>query len=86
MTDNIFTVILISYLIYKTEKLTVRKIIECVTRFLGIILINLNGLKGRTGFNLLGDGFIFISAIANGFSSLLMKKYSESTNPVMLSG
>ena len=37
-------------------------------------------------FNLTGDGFIFISAIAYALSSVLIKEYSAKSDPVMLSG
>lgn len=83
---NVFMAILISSLVYRIEKLTVRKIIGCILGFAGIIIINFSGLKGGSGFNLLGDGFILISTVANGFSSVLMKKYSTGEDPVMLSG
>lgn len=33
-------------------------------------------------FNLFGDGFVFISAFAYALSSVLIKRYSESENPV----
>ncbi len=83
---NVFTAILISSLIYRIEKLTLRKIIGCMIGFSGIILINLGGLKNGTGFSLFGDGFIFLCTVASGFSSVIMKRYSASENPVMLSG
>ena len=83
---NVFTAILISSLIYKTESLTVRKILGCIIGFSGIVLINLGGLSGSSGFSFFGDGFIFLCTIASGFSSVLMKRYSASEDPVMLSG
>lgn len=83
---KVFAAILISSLIYRLEKLTMRKIIGCVLGFSGIIIINMNGLKSGLNFSLLGDGFILISTIANGFSSVLIKKYSSNENPVLLSG
>ena len=83
---NVFMAILISSLIYKIEKLTLHKIIGCILGFSGIIIINLSGLKGGLSFSLFGDGFVLISTVANGFSSVLMKKYSTGENPVMLSG
>lgn len=83
---NVFMAILISSLIYKIEKLTLHKIIGCVLGFSGIIIINFSGLKGGLSFSLFGDGFVLISTIANGFSSVLIKRYSASENPVMLSG
>lgn len=83
---NVFMAILISSLIYKIEKLTLHKIVGCILGFGGIIIINLNGLKGRVSFSLFGDGFVLISTVANGFSSVLIKRYSASEDPVMLSG
>lgn len=83
---NVFMSILISSLIYKIEKLTFPKIIGCILGFSGIVAINLNGLSSGMSFDFLGDGFIFISTVAHGFSSVLMKKYSAGENPVMLSG
>ena len=83
---KVFAAILISSLIYRLEKLTTRKIIGCILGFSGIIIINMNGLKSGLNFSLLGDGFILISTIANGFSSVLIKKYSSNENPVLLSG
>ena len=86
VSAKVFAAILISSLIYRLEKLTMRKIIGCILGFSGIILINMNGLKSGLNFSLLGDGFILISTIANGFSSVLIKKYSSNENPVLLSG
>ncbi|MBQ6945009.1 MAG: DMT family transporter [Ruminococcus sp.] len=86
VTAKVFAAILISALIYRLEKLTMRKIIGCILGFSGIIIINMNGLKSGLNFSLLGDGFILISTIANGFSSVLIKKYSSNENPVLLSG
>lgn len=83
---NVFMAILISSLIYKIEKLTLHKIIGCILGFSGIIIINLSGLKGGMKFSLFGDGFVLISTVANGFSSVLIKRYSASEDPVMLSG
>lgn len=81
---NVFTAMLISALIFKSEKLTIKKIIGSAVGFAGIILINGGGLTGE--FSLLGDGFIFLCNIAMGFSSAFMNKYSKTENPVMLSG
>lgn len=73
-------------MIYKIENLTLHKIIGCILGFAGIITINFSGLKGGAGFNLFDYGFVLISTVANGFSSVLIKRYSAYENPVMLSG
>lgn len=83
---NVFIAILLSTLVYRIEKMTAAKLFGCVIGFLGIILCNLNGLKGGIHLSFLGDGFIFLCTVASGFSSVLMKKYAASENPILLSG
>lgn len=81
---NVFLAILVASLIFKQEKLSIAKIMGCLVGFIGVVLINMNGLDFHV--SLLGEGFIFISTIAYAFSSVLIKRYSETENPVMLSG
>lgn len=83
--SNVFLAIVISSLAFKQERLEGKKVIGCLIGFAGVVLINLNG-GSIGGFNFLGDGFIFISAIAYALSSVMIKKYSQSENPVMISG
>ena len=82
-----FFSVLIASLIFRQEKLTAKKIIACTIGFLGIVMINLNGLT-FTGdpLDLLGVGFVLLSAIALSFSSVLTKKYSAYEDPVTISG
>lgn len=82
---NVFTAILIAAFLFKIEKMTMPKALGCIIGFLGLILVNLNGLHGIS-LNFLGDGFILICTIASGFSSVVMKKYSARTSPILLSG
>ena len=79
-----FFSILISTLIFRQEKLTVKKVVACVVGFAGIIAINLKGLD--FSFNLMGDGFVIFSAISLGFSSVLIKIFSKHEDPVVISG
>lgn len=81
---NVFLAILVASLIYKQEKLSGQKMIGCLVGFVGVVLVNMNGLDFH--ISLFGEGFIFISTIAYAFSSVLIKRYSETENPVMLSG
>lgn len=84
--SNVFVAILIASLLFHQEKLTVRKLIGCFTGFAGVILINLQNDAGLDlHMNLTGDGFIFLSTVAYAFSSVLTKRYSKKSNPVMLS-
>lgn len=84
--SNVFLAILVSSLMFRMEKLDAKKVIGCVIGFAGVVIVNLNGQDMSMSFNLLGDGFIFISALAYALSSVLIKKYSQTEDPVMLSG
>ena len=82
---NVFVVIILSALVFRTEKITTKKILGSIVGFAGIILINLSGLTdGSMKFT--GEGFIFLSTVAYAFSSGLMKNYSKKHDTVMLSG
>lgn len=84
--SNVFLAILISSLIFRMEKLDGKKVLGCIIGFAGVVLINLSGSNMDMHFNFLGDGFILISATAYAFSSVLIKIYSQTSNPVMMSG
>ena len=82
--SNAFFAMLIASLIFKQEKLTFRKVFACLMGFAGIIVVNLNGLDFNMNFT--GDCFVLFSAIAYAFSSVLIKRYSEDEDPVVISG
>ena len=82
--SNAFFCILVASLIFRQEKLTIKKIIACIMGFMGIILINLDGLELK--MNLIGDGFVLFSNLAYGISSTLMKRFSNDEDPVVISG
>ncbi len=82
--SNAFFALLIAGLIFKQEKLTLKKVMACIIGFAGIIFVNLEGLDFNMNFT--GDAFVLFSAIAYAFSSVLMKKYSSYEDPVVISG
>ena len=79
-----FFAILISCLVFRQEKLTVKKIIACIVGFAGIIAVNLNGLD--FSMNIMGDAFVLLSGVSLGVSSVLIKKFSSREDPVVISG
>lgn len=83
---NVFVAIIVASLIFHQEKLTAKKIIGSIIGFAGVVLVNLAGSNSDLKFNLLGDGFIFLSTVAYAFSSVLLKKYSKEDEPIVLSG
>lgn len=82
--SNVFFAILIASLVFKQEKLTLKKIVACVIGFAGIVIVNLDGLDLNMNFT--GDCFVLFSAISYATSSVLMKRYSKYEDPVILSG
>ena len=79
-----FFAIFISSLIFKQEKLTVKKVVACIVGFAGIIAVNLNGLDFNMNFT--GDAFVLFSSISLAFSSVLIKIFSKDEDPVVISG
>lgn len=82
---NVFLSLIISALVFKMEKLTAAKLLGVVVGFAGVVIINFEA-GGFAGFSINGEGAIIFSAFAYSVSSVLIKKYSVSENPVMLSG
>lgn len=83
---NVFMSLIISALVFKMEKLTFQKTAGVVLGFAGVVIINLTSVSSLGGFSIKGEGAILLSAFAYSVSSVLIKKYSQTDNPVMLSG
>lgn len=81
-----FIAILMSCLIVRNERMTGRKMAGCVLGFSGVVVINLMGKSLDMGFTLTGEGFILVSQVAYGISTILINIYSKKVSPVVLSG
>lgn len=84
--SNVFVAIGVACLLFRQEKLTLRKVIGSIIGFLGVIAINLTGDGLGSGSFIRGDLMVFLSTFCYAFSSVLFKKCSVKTNTVMLSG
>ncbi len=83
---NVFVAIFVASLIFRQEKLTARKFWGSVIGFAGVIVINVAGKSLGTGSFIAGDMMIFLSTFCYAFSSVLLKRYSDSSDTVMISG
>lgn len=83
---NVFIAILAASLIFHQERLTRQKIAGCILGICGVVLINLSGAGLESSVSFFGEGFILFSTVAYALSSVFMKGYSKTENPVMLSG
>ena len=79
-TLSVFTVVILACLFFKSDKLTLRKILGCLIGFLGILALNLDGEQGGTGFTWLGDGMIILNALSSAVASLMTRGLSQRVN------
>lgn len=83
--SNVFLVIIVTCLIFKEEKYTLRKFIGSVIGFAGVVIVNIKGSGISSSFSIIGDGFVFFASISYAFSSAFLKKFSEKDDTMMLS-
>jgi len=81
---NACVTILIACFVFRTERFTLSKFWGCVLGFGGVVLLNLSG--GRWHFAPNGEGFVLLSTVASAVSAVLIKRFSETEDPVLLSG
>lgn len=82
-STDVFFVALISSLLFKMEKLTLKKLVSCIIGFAGIIIMNLDGLSLSVN---LGDGLITIGILAYSFSLIMIKLFTRDEDPIVLCG
>ena len=82
--SNVFLSIIVSAFIFRTEKMTLQKLIGCMTGFAGVILINFTS-GSDLSLTFRGEGMVFLSALSYAFSASITKKFSSTSDPVMLS-
>lgn len=69
---SVFVLVLLACVFFKSDKLTLRKLVGCVVGFGGILSLNLGG-EGSGSFTLLGDGMIILNALCGAFAGLLTR-------------
>ena len=86
VATNVFFCIMLTGFVFKTEQVSRQKLLGCLIGFAGVVLINLGGGGVSLSINVFGDICIVLTALSSAFSSVLLKKYGQNVNPVMLSG
>ena len=69
---SVFVLVLLACIFFKSDKLTIRKIMGCTIGFSGILSLNLGGAESGT-FTLLGDGMIILNALCGAFAGLMTR-------------
>ena len=81
-----FIAILLSCLVFRSERITGRKMAGCILGFAGVVIINLAGSSLNMEFTMMGEGFLLIGQLACGMSTVLINIFSKKVSPVILSG
>lgn len=79
-----FLIIILAHFIYSNDKLNSNKIKGIIFGLLGVLIVNL-GSGLNLGFTFRGEGFMFIAVITAVLSSFMVKSFSRSMHPVLLS-
>lgn len=82
--SNAFFSIITAHFFLKDEKINIRKVIGCITGFIGVILVNIKSGGLGTGFSFMGEGMILLCSAAYGISSVTLKKVSEHESPAAI--
>lgn len=82
-SSSSFFIILFAHYAYKDDKINRKKIIGLILGFLGIICVNW-GKDFNLNLSFFGEGFMLISGILFGFSTIYAKKLSLDIHPFLL--
>ena len=85
-SSNPFIAIVLAYIFYKNERITIRKGLGCAVGFAGVILVNLSGTGIEGGFSFEGEGMMFLAAAAAGAGAVMIKRISQKGDSVMITG
>ena len=79
-----FLIIILAHFVYRNDKLNHNKVYGIIFGLLGVLIVNL-GTGLNLGFTFQGEGFMFISVITAVLSSFMVKSFSGTMHPVLLS-
>ena len=71
-----FMLVLLACVAFKSDRLTMRKVVGCVIGFAGILALNIGGGESGT-FTLMGDGMIILNALCSAFAGLMTRGVSR---------
>ena len=81
---NNFFSILVACLVFRQEKLTMRKLVGCALGFAGVIFINISQGSVAAGVSLAGEGALLVACISCGASYAMIKEYTPREDVLVL--
>lgn len=84
---NGFIIVLISPLIYKSEKLNANKVIGCIVAVIGLVLITLDGgVQELSGFKFEGEGLVVFASAFHAVSFYMTKAFAKTRRAEVIAG
>ena len=77
---SVFSVVILACLFFKSDRMTIRKLMGCMIGFAGILALNIGGERSGSGFTLMGDGMIILNALSGAAASLLARGLGRRVN------
>lgn len=82
---GVFMLVLLACVFYKSDRLTMRKVVGCVMGFAGILLLNVGG--GKSGaFTFAGDGMIILNALCAALAGLMTRGLGKRADVFVATG
>ena len=69
---SVFSVVIFACIFFKSDHMTIKKIVGCVVGFAGILSLNIGGAESGS-FTWLGDGMIILNALCGASASLMIR-------------
>ena len=69
---SVFAVVIFACIFFKSDHMTIKKIVGCVVGFAGILSLNIGGAESGS-FTWLGDGMIILNALCGASASLMIR-------------
>lgn len=83
---SIFLVVVLACVFFKSDRMTVRKMVGVLLGMAGILILNLNGDAVSAEWSWLGDGMIIVNAICSAAASLLTRSMARRVDIIVGTG
>ena len=83
---SIFLVVMLACVFFKSDRMTLRKMVGVVLGMAGILILNLNGDAVSAEWSWLGDGMIIVNAICSAVASLLTRSMARRVDIIVGTG
>ena len=81
-----FLLIALACICFKSEKMTVRKIIGCILGLGGIVMVNIGSDDISSDFTFMGDGMLLLSTVFSAIGGILPRGVTRRTDPIVATG